>query len=578
MGGGVANSCDRALALVLLLGSVALAGCAPASGTDGGASRGAAGVPSETRRSLTIATRVEPAFLAGKALRQTGLTLGSTIRIFNAGLIIQDDRDRALPYLAASLPQLNTDSWQVFPDGRMETTYRLKPNLTFHDGHPLSSEDFAFSWRVYATPDFGVASSTPQGLIEEVVSPDAQTLVIRWRRPYPKAGELAYGGLPPLPRHLLEANLRQYSSDAFVGDASWSTEYVGAGPYRLERWEPGAFIEAAAFDGHALGRPKIDRMKIVFMNDANTALASLLSEAVQLLTDDAIYFQQAVIVRREMEARGTGQVLVRPGLWRFTQVQLHPERVAPSARALSDVRVRKALAHGVDKQSINDGIYEGEGINSDTVVPPTVDYYAELDRSVVKYPFDPRRSQQLMEEAGFTKGPDGFFTSPAAGRFGVELKVIQNSQNEAEQAIMGATWRTAGFDAREAVLPVAQAQDGETRAKFEGLFTTGGGLGEDQFTTLARTPRPETRWTGTNRGSWSNPEFERLTEAYETTLDRGERIRLVITMARIFSDELPSIAINFNPGITAFSAALHGPQASAVDSSPLWNIHQWELK
>jgi peptide/nickel transport system substrate-binding protein len=561
-----------------LLTCMALAACIPARGVDRAMDREQAAAASEARRSLTIATRVEPAFLAAKPLRQSGLTLGSTIRIFNAGLIIQDDRDRALPYLAASLPQLDSESWQVFPDGRMETTYRLKANLTFHDGQPLTSEDFAFSWRVYTTPEFGVASSAPQGIIDDVLAPDAQTLVIQWRRPYPKAGELPYSGLPPLPRHALETKLQQSSPDAFAGDAFWSTEYVGSGPYKLERWEPGAFIEAAAFDGHAGGRPRIDRLKIIFTNDANAALASLLSESVHLLTDDAIYFQQAVIVRREMEARGTGRVLVRPGLWRFIQVQLHPDRVAPTARALGDVRVRKGLAYGIDKQAINDAIYEGEGINSDTVIPPIVDYYAEIDRSIVKYPFDPRRSVQLMEEANLVKGPDGFFTHSTTGRLSFELKVIQNPQNESEQAIIGAAWRSIGFDVREAVLPVAQAQDAQVRATFEGLFTTGGPIGEDQFTNLARTPRPENRWTGTNRGSWTNAEFERLAETYEMTLDRGARIRQVVAMARILSDELPSIAINFNPGITAFVGALQGPLPTAVDASPLWNIHEWDLR
>jgi ABC-type transport system substrate-binding protein len=208
-----------------------------------------------------------------------------------------------------------------------------------------------------------------------------------------------------------------------------------------------------------------------------------------------------------------------------------------------------------------------------------VAYYPELDRAIVKYAFDPRRSQQLMEEADFTRGSDGFFTSPSAGRLGVELKVIQNPQNEAEQAILASTWRSIGFELREAVLPVAQAQDAQVRATFEGLFVTGGPIGENQFTNLARTPRPENRWTGANRGSWVNPEFERLAESYETTLDRSERTRQVIAMARILSDELPSIAVNFNPGITAFVAALQGPlPSSGVDSVPLWNIHEWQLR
>jgi ABC-type transport system substrate-binding protein len=49
------------------------------------------------------------------------------------------------------------DTWRVFPDGRMETTFRLRANLTWHDGEPLSGADFVFAWRVYTNPDLGTA-------------------------------------------------------------------------------------------------------------------------------------------------------------------------------------------------------------------------------------------------------------------------------------------------------------------------------------------------------------------------------------------------------------------------------------
>jgi peptide/nickel transport system substrate-binding protein len=569
----------------LALFCVAVWACAPAA-PPAARQPGAAAQPEQPRQTKTLvaAIRFEPPYVAAKALLPGGLTLGSTLRLFNAGLAIHDDRGLPRPYLAETLPRLNTESWRVLPDGRMETTYRLRPNLVWHDGAPLTSEDFVFSLRVYTHPEFGLAGSAPQGLVEEVLTPDARTVVLRWKRPYPFAGVLESSGqrnLPPLPRHILEEPFRSAlggATDAFVALPYWSTEYVALGPFRMERWEPGAFIEMAAFDGHALGRPKIDRMRLLFMNDANTALATILSGGVQLLTDDAIYFQQAAVLKREWAASQGGTVIVSPGLWRYTQIQLHPDRVNP--RALLDVRVRKALAYGVDKQALNDGIYEGEGISSDTVTPPTADFYPVVERAVTKYPFDPRRAEQLMAEVGFTKQVDGFFTSPSEGRFSSEFKVIQGAQNEAERTIMASVWRTVGFDVQEAVLPAAQALDGQVRATFPGMFTSAAPPGENPLQTFgtAGTPRPENRWNGSNRGSWSNAEFDRLVDAYTVTLDRNERIPQIAQMAAIFSDELPSIAINFNPYITAHIAALRGPQVIAPESSPTWNIHEWELR
>jgi len=99
-----------------------------------------------------------------------------------------DEKAVPRPYLAEALPQLNTDTWRVLPEGRMQTTYRLRPNLTWQDGTPLSAEDFAFAWRVFSSPEFGVSGSLPIGAMADVLAPEPRTVVIQWRRLYPEAG------------------------------------------------------------------------------------------------------------------------------------------------------------------------------------------------------------------------------------------------------------------------------------------------------------------------------------------------------------------------------------------------------
>lgn len=528
------------------------------------------------RRTLLVVNRVEPADLAAKAFRAAAITLGATKRFFNAGLVILDDQSVSHRYLADRVPELNTESWKVAPDGTMETTYHLRPGLTWHDGTPLTSEDFAFAWRVYTTPALGVATLRPQGFIEAVSTPDPQTIRLHWKAPYPRAAELDYGSLPPLPRHLLETPFQTDAPDEFLAQPYWSTQYVAAGPFRLTRWEPGAFIEGAAFDGHAGGRPRIDAIRITWINDSNTAVSTMLSGGVHLLIDDAVYIDQAATIRRELVARGAAKIVVQPGLWRGTQVQLHPDRVAPASRALADLRVRKALAYAVDRQTLIDTIYEGVALRADTFVPPTVSYYAELDRAVTKYEFDPRRAQQLMEQAGYPKASNGIFTSPADGQFSAELVAIQNPQNEAERTVMASIWRSVGFDIAETTMPVAQSQDGEARAKFTGLFTTGLASGEDQYANYAITPTAANRWSGGNRGSWSNAEYERLATLYQTTLDRTLQIQQMAQMAKIVSDELPAIPLVFSPRVTPHVIGLRGPDAEA-SAANFWRVHEWEL-
>src|SRR5438132_8784595 len=86
--------------------------CAPSPPSSGSQpASGSSEATGQAPKTLVAAIRVEPAFIASKPLRQAGLTLGSTVRLFGASLAMSDDRGRPRPYLAEALPELNTDNW-----------------------------------------------------------------------------------------------------------------------------------------------------------------------------------------------------------------------------------------------------------------------------------------------------------------------------------------------------------------------------------------------------------------------------------------------------------------------------------
>src|SRR5439155_9902799 len=120
---------------------------------------------------------------------------------------------------------------------------------------------------------------------------------------------------------ILEEPFQTLGAEAFVAHPYWGEAHVGLGPYRVDRWELGAFIEGASFDGHATGPPKIPRIKLVFMADSNTVVANLLSGAVHTSDDRAIRFQQGMVLKNEWVARGVGTVILSPKEVRFTLVQ-----------------------------------------------------------------------------------------------------------------------------------------------------------------------------------------------------------------------------------------------------------------
>lgn len=551
---------------LLLATALVVAACAPPG--SGGSAVGQSGAEAQPQRTLTILVKVEPLAATTNVDLSGGVNQSIVGRLFGAGLAHTDHRQVPQPYLADALPQLNTDTWKVSADGRMQTTYRLRPNLAWHDGMPLRAEDFSFAHQVYRDPQAGSLFDPARTRhIEEIAISDPQTLVFHWRRPLIEAGALegGKGGFAPMPRHVLEEIFGRDPA-TIVSHPYWTTEYLGLGPYRLERWEPGAFLAGGAFDQHALGRPKIDRVKVIWNGDPNVALATMLGNNAHLAGDDALRFSQGALLKKEW-ADGRGAVIFDTTSSRYIQMQFRPEQVNP--KAMLDVRVRRALAHTIDKQGFVDGLLEGQGFTADTLVPRERDYYPALELVMARYPYDLQRSEQLMGEVGFTRGSDGFYRSSAGESFAPEVRGEQ--QNELVILVDG--WRRAGFNASISVTPPALATDNEYRAFLPALAVTKSSVADRTVASKYATETiatPENRYGGTNKGGYSNPEYDRLYTTFTGSLDREEQSSLMVQMLRMASEDLPGLPLYYDLRVTAHVSPLHGPL-----SSNFWNIHEW---
>ena len=536
---------------------------------------------SSSQRTLTILARYEVTDLAPKI--PGGSSPIITKRLFNAFLTIIDGTGVARPYLADEMPRLGTDTWKVFPDGRMETTYRLKPGLTWQDGMPLTADDFVFAWRVYRDSGLGVFIATPQDRMEEVQVLDPASFVIRWSSPYPDAAIIKDGDLDPLPRHILEQPFASYQSDpatrdSFLGLPYWTSDYIGAGPYKLARWERGSELEGIAFAGHALGRPKIDRLIFRIMPDENTTLSNVLAGSTDFTTDFTLRFEHARILQPDWEASGKGTVVLKPSGAISNTLQLRPELAGHPGQL--DARVRQAMMSTLDRQALNDGLFDGQGFTNQNVVPDDLPYYREVDQAIVKYPYDPRRAEELMSQAGFVKDTSGFFAN-SGDRFRIEFRAIAGPEFERGQAILMESWRRAGFDVTGAILPANLVRDRELMHVFPGMATRGGGTLERTFAS-AEVGTAANRWVGDNRSGWSGPEYDRLYAAFGSTLDSRERTTQAVQMQRILSEQLPHFVLYSGIQVNTRVRSLKGPEAGTPGfgtltpgTHPYWNVHDW---
>lgn len=554
----------------------AVTACAPAVTPAG--QRAELPSAARTAKPLAVVIRVEPiSILEGRG----GVSQNHMGRaLFTASMSRSDAQEAPYPVLPEALPELNTDTWRVFPEGRMETVYRLRPGLTWHDGAPLSAEDFAFGFRSkQARIAWGLSQPNLESrLMEDVRAEDDRTVVIAWRQPYADAFKVEE--FDPIPRHIMAAALEAGSAEAYGSHPYWTTEFIGVGPYRMQHWEQGATIEATAFDGYALGRPRIDRVTLTWSADPNASLARILSGDVDMAADSALQFQQAVLLR-SWAAEGKGAILLSPTQVRHFNIQLRPEFVTP--RAILDPRVRKAIMHSLDRAALAGAMLEGEGTIAESMIPPTAGFYPAVDRIVTKYPFDLRRAEELMAEAGFSKGADGVYASPTDGRFAPEVRGLAEGQDAQETTIVVDFLRRAGIDANLVLVPAAiyNVNRDEQISTFAAIRTTYATLSGDyamnKFST-AEIATAERAWRGSNRTGYVSSAFDRVYDDFSRALDRNDRNRLMAEMARHLNEDLPVMPMYFNFEVVAHGVGLAGPEVAAPATTEHGRVHLWEWR
>ncbi|HZT08120.1 MAG TPA: ABC transporter substrate-binding protein [Chloroflexota bacterium] len=557
-----------------------LVACAPstAPGTSGSGASQPPAAPSG--RTLVVAIRVEPPTITTRPLQTAGIGLYLPSRMFNASIGLLDGDGKVRPYLVDALPQLNSDNWQLSPDGTMTTTYRFKPNVVWQDGAALDADDFVFAWNVYSTKEFGQSGASPFRSIRDVVAQDSRTLVIHWKEPYPDVSftDGLNTEFPPLPRHILEDSFRSGAMDAFVADPFWTREYVGLGPYRLTQWEPGAYIEAEAFDRHILGKPKIGKIRLDFSSDERAVLSRILAGEVLMTDGTSMGLPEVQVLKQDWIPQGKGNVVIHPNQWRAVHFQNRADIAQP--QALLNRTVRKALAHTVDKNALNDALYYGLATPTDSLVAPQSIWGPAAEKGAVKYPYDLKQTDQLMQQAGFRKGPDGVYASPTDGRLSWLTETNAGSDNESEMSILAAGWRQAGFDVQENVLSASEARNPEKRATFPATFSNSQNCCGSALLgfTSANIGTQDTRWAGANRSGWSNADFDRLASAFAQTLDFQEREAQVTSMVHVMTDDMQSISLLIRGQPWVYVSELKGIAIAPPEGNISWNIHEWELR
>jgi peptide/nickel transport system substrate-binding protein len=498
--------------------------------------------------------------------------------IFHSSLTVYDPLGRLIPRLAEKVPSLDDGDWKVLPDGRMELTWRLRPDLQWHDGTALSAEDFVFGSQIVKDPDVPATRPAWGPLVTDALAPDARTLVLVWKESSFLGGGTGAGDLTALPRHRLADLYQAGDKQAFINSTSWTTDFVGLGPYKLVQWQRGSFIEAQAFDQYVLGRPKTDRILIKYVGDVNAIVAGMLGGDLDIVPMGARFDSGQVVAVRDAWGPDGGMATVVPFGIRTVWLQFRDPN-APWAR---DVRVRRALAHATDRQGMSDALQYGLTPPADTfVMPEDPAFRLAESQGLARYPYDLNRTWQLLAEAGWTMGADNTLRDRAGQPLALDVSATGQGSNVQEIETVASQWQSAGFRASVVPLPPQAANLDERKNTVAGAFVWpwSPNLTAPQNLITAQISTERTAWKGRNYGGYSSTAYDALYDRFAGSLQPEARDRVTADLMKLIADDLPVIPIYYyGTGVVA-RKGISGPGTlTPMQTASTWNIETWEAR
>jgi peptide/nickel transport system substrate-binding protein len=292
------------------------------------------------------------------------------------------------------------ESWTVSPDART-FTFTLRRGVRWQDGQPFSAQDVKFTFELWAHPEWPGPLSANLATIEgaqaykDKKAPEITGIKIVGNRVQftlaePSAVFLAGLALSiMLPRHLLKD-----VPPADVQKHPFARKPVYTGPFMVDAWRTGEGLTFTGFPDHYAGRPRLEAIVGRNIPEPAAALAELRTGGVQLGTvtpDHLESFARDPAFRTQQLAGGGG--------W-FLQLDL-------TNPLFSDRRVRQAMSHAIDRKAIIDSLFRGRAELNSSIASPLSWIY---NPSIPKFEFDAARARALLDEAGWSAGPDGVRT------------------------------------------------------------------------------------------------------------------------------------------------------------------------
>lgn len=460
------------------------------------------------------------------------------------GLLQLDSLQQPQPALAAR--------WEV-RNGGSEYVFHLRRDVVWHDGQKFSARDVTFSFDSLLLRFHARTRASLTSVLTAITAPDDSTVIFRFRRPYaPLLQQLDADESPILPRH------RFVGQDPLRNPTNRAP--VGTGPFQFVSYRANSEIRYTANQRYFGTVPHIRDVVLRVIPEASSRVLALQSGAVDWLF--TVPGPDLARLRRDTTVHLI-QAAVTPGGGNcITTLGFNLDR--PRFR---DVRVRRAIAHAVDRPQFVQRVLFGEGRAADAPISSRITFAHAAGLAIP--PFDTARASALLNAVGWLRDGDGVRTARAVAGvadgtpFAISFTVLPGQVAFGE--LLRAQLRAVGIDLRVVALETALfARTVFTVRDFDtaiAAYCNGSDpeIGvRRQYASSSIAPVPFS-----NMAAYRNPVIDSLFERAGASLDVDERRRLYRQIQEIAVADQPYVWLVETLGTRAFTSRCRGFDASS---------------
>ncbi|KKD39319.1 MAG: peptide ABC transporter substrate-binding protein [Limnoraphis robusta] len=515
----------------------------------------------------------------------TGFKDFDAARIVYEPLASYDKNDQLIPFLAAEIPTVENGG--IAKDGK-SVTWKLKQNVKWADGEPLTAEDVVFTYQFITNPDVASASIEYYSTIEKVEAVDNYTVKITfkdvnpgWAVPFTGQNGMI------LPKHIFA----EYNG-ANIREAPANQKPIGTGPYQVVEFKAGDIIIYEPNPNYwDTGKPYFKRVELKGGGDAVSAARAVLQ------TGDADYAYNLQVegnILKQLEAAGKGKVVANfgPYVERIMLNFTNPNQATAEGERSSiqfphpfftDKKVRQAFNLAIDRDTISNQLYGPTGRPTAQILVAPQRYKSDK----ISYEFNLEKAAALLDEAGW-KDSNG---NGIRDKNGVEMQVVfqtsvnpvrQKTQEIVKQGLesIGVKVELKSIDA--SVFFSGDPANTDTLNHFYAdlqMLNTGNDSPDPQahmkWWTCEEITQKANNWQKSNYARYCNPEYDKLWQQATTELNPQKRAELFQKMDELLSTDVALLPIVDRANTQGVSNRLIGVEPSPWDANT-WDIKNWQ--